>query len=63
MEDKIEQLKARLLQVEEEIRETEKRMPAHSVKPPVMEDLFALEDEKETIIKDKKFKDVIFLFL
>lgn len=51
MEGKIEQLKARLLQVEEEIRETEKRMPAHSVKPPVMEDLFALEDEKETIIK------------
>lgn len=29
----------------EAILETEKRLPAHSVKPPVMLDLFALEDE------------------
>jgi hypothetical protein len=31
------------------IRETEKRLPAHSVKPPVMMDLLALEDEYENV--------------
>ncbi len=51
MKDDFEHLKARLKEVEEEIRETEKRIPAHSIKPPVMEDLFALEDEKESILK------------
>ncbi|WP_458777196.1 hypothetical protein [Desulforhopalus sp. 52FAK] len=57
MEDYREQLKARLFQVEEELREIEKRIPAHSVKPPVMEDLFALEDEKEIIIKKLNLED------
>jgi hypothetical protein len=57
MSDEIELLKSRLCAVEEEIKETEKRIPAHSVKPPVMEDLFHLEDEKALLIqKIKAFK-------
>jgi hypothetical protein len=39
----------RLRELETAIRETEKRLPAHSVKPPVMMDLFALEDEYERL--------------
>jgi len=51
MTNEINELKSRLCQVEEEICEAEKRIPAHSVKPPVMEDIFALEDEKEILLK------------
>ncbi len=57
MSDEIELLKLRLCALEEEIKETERRIPAHSVKPPVMEDLFHLEDEKALLIqKIKAFK-------
>jgi hypothetical protein len=45
-------LKERIRQLEEQIAETKKRLPAHSVKPPVMMDLLALEDEYETILAD-----------
>ena len=31
------------------IKETEARLPAHSVKPPVMMELLALEDEYEQL--------------
>lgn len=54
MSDEIELLKLRLCALEEEIKETEKRIPAHSVKPPVMEDLFHLEDEKALLIQKIK---------
>ena len=57
MSDEIELLKLRLCALEKEIKETERRIPAHSVKPPVMEDLFHLEDEKALLIqKIKAFK-------
>ncbi len=46
-----DQLKDRLKMVEEEIAETLRRLPAHSVKPPVMIDLLALEDERELLLK------------
>ncbi|MBR9987152.1 MAG: hypothetical protein KFF68_14720 [Desulfosarcina sp.] len=42
------QMKNRLKELEAAIKETEARLPAHSVKPPVMIDLLALEDEYET---------------
>lgn len=48
---KIEHLKKRLEHLENEIAETKKRLPAHSVKPPVMMDLLALEDEYEEIMQ------------
>lgn len=47
----IEELQHRLDVLDQEIAETKKRLPAHSVKPPVMMDLLALEDEYDTILK------------
>lgn len=46
-----EQLQSRLRELEEEIAETIRRLPAHSVKPPVMIDLLALEDERDILLK------------
>lgn len=40
----------RLQELELEIEETIKRLPAHSTKPPVMMDLLALEDERDTLM-------------
>lgn len=48
---KIDALRQRLAELEREIAETQKRLPAHSVKPPVMMDLLALEDEYDEILK------------
>jgi hypothetical protein len=48
---KIDALRQRLAELEREIAETKKRLPAHSVKPPVMMDLLALEDEYDEILK------------
>ncbi|MFZ0240314.1 MAG: hypothetical protein WAL90_01620 [Desulfobacterales bacterium] len=45
----IEELRQRLAELEREIAETKKRLPAHSVKPPVMMDLLALEDEHDAV--------------
>ena len=46
------QLQKRLEELETAIRETEKRLPAHSVKPPVMMDLLALEDEYDRVMDE-----------
>jgi len=43
-------LEAKLKELDEEIAEVNKRMPAHSVKPPIMIQLFALEDERDEIL-------------
>ncbi len=45
-----EKLNKRLAELEEEIAETLRRVPAHSAKPAVMMDLLDLEDERELII-------------
>ena len=50
MTQTIEQLQQRLEALEALIRETQKRLPAHSVKPPVMMDLIAYEDEYEALL-------------
>ena len=47
----LKELQKRLEILDEEIAETKKRLPAHSVKPPVMMDLLALEDEHEAVLK------------
>jgi len=44
-------LKKRCLELDAEIAEAKKRLPAHSVKPAQMMDLLALEDEYETLLK------------
>ena len=47
----IEQVKERLQELDEEIAETMRRLPAHSIKPPVMMDLLELEDERDLLLK------------
>ncbi len=53
-----EQIKKRLLELDELIGETKKRLPAHSVKPPVMHDLLSYEDEYYSLLaKLKRLKE------
>ena len=42
-------LEDKLKELDEKIAEVNKRLPAHSVKPPIMTELFALEDERDAI--------------
>ena len=44
----------RIKELEILIRETKARLPAHSVKPPVMMDLLAYEDEYDALLKKLK---------
>ena len=44
-------LEDKLKELDEKIAEVNKRMPAHSVKPPIMTELLALEDERDDIFK------------
>jgi len=50
--NRIQTLKTRLEELEAAIAETEKRLPAHSIKPPVMHDLLELEDERDSVLKE-----------
>jgi hypothetical protein len=54
MSDSVKDLKRRLTEIEKKIREVEARMPAHSVKPPIMHELFELEDERDRILAELK---------
>jgi len=54
MSDSVEDLRKRLNEIEKKIREVEARMPAHSVKPPIMHELFELEDERDSILAELK---------
>ena len=47
----LSEMEQRLRELDEEIKETKRRLPAHSVKPPVMMDLLALEDEYDMLLK------------
>ncbi len=49
--NRLDELRERLRELDEEITETKRRLPAHSVKPPVMMDLLALEDEYDDLLK------------
>ncbi len=42
-------IEQRLCQLEDEISEVMRRLPAHSVKPPVMMELLELEDERDAL--------------
>ncbi len=46
--------KERLHFLEKRIAETKKRLPAHSVKPPIMMELLALEDKYEELLAEIK---------
>ena len=45
-----QELKKRLEEIDRQILEAEKHLPAHSVKPPIMQAIFELEDERESIL-------------
>ena len=47
----LETLKKKLIELEAAIDETERRLPAHSIKPPVMQDLLELEDERDKLLQ------------
>ena len=51
MTDDVVAIKKRLKELETAIAEVQGRMPAHSVKPPIMQQLFELEDEQESLQK------------
>jgi hypothetical protein len=44
-------LEEKLKELDEKIAEVNRRMPAHSVKPPIMTELFALEDERDEVFR------------
>ena len=44
------QLEAKLATLEEQIREAERRLPAHSTKPATMMMLLELEDERDDLV-------------
>ena len=52
--ESIQDLQSRLAELELKIAETEDRLPAHSIKPPVMLDLLALEDERDDLLQKLK---------
>ena len=51
MDQNLKSLEDRLKELDEKIAEVNKRMPAHSAKPPIMTELFALEDERAEVFK------------
>ena len=51
MQDDLKLLENRLKALDKQIAEVNKRLPAHSVKPPIMKELFALEDERDAIAR------------
>ena len=51
MKSNLKDLEDKLKELDQKIAEVNKRMPAHSVKPPIMTELFALEDERDQIAK------------
>jgi chorismate mutase len=51
MKSDLKDLEDRLKELDEKIAEVNKRMPAHSVKPPIMTELLALEDEREAVAR------------
>lgn len=46
----LEELEEKRKELEAAIAETRKRLPAHSVKPPVMMDLLDLEDQYDAVL-------------
>jgi len=44
-------LQNKLSELEKKIKEVKKRMPAHSIKPPIMMEMFELEDERDLVEK------------
>ena len=52
MQTSEKEMKIRLAELQNLIRETRQRLPAHSTKPPIMMELLAYEDEYEALLTD-----------
>ena len=52
MKKDINSLKNRLKELDNQIEALEKQLPAHSVKPPIMKELFELEDERDAVFQE-----------
>lgn len=50
MNTQIQSLSNQLQKLENRIAEVEARLPAHSVKPTIMHELFDLEDERDQLL-------------
>jgi hypothetical protein len=48
---KIKELEKKLSTLDDKIKDVEDRLPAHGIKPPIMTELFELEDEREAVWK------------
>jgi hypothetical protein len=51
MEKTTEEIENELKLLEEKIGEVKRRLPAHSVKPPIMMELLQLEDRRDVLLK------------
>ena len=51
MKPELKELAKKIKALDEKIVDVKKRMPAHSIKPPIMMELFALEDERDALEK------------
>ena len=56
MKSDLKRLEKKLKELNKKIAEVKKRMPAHSIKPPIMMELFELEDEREAL--EKQIEDL-----
>ncbi len=56
MKSELKELAAKLKVLDVKIAAVKKRMPAHSIKPPIMMELFELEDEREAL--EKQIEDL-----
>jgi len=54
MPEDIQSIKRRMKEIESAIAEVKGRLPAHSVKPPIMRQLLDLEDEYDLLQKKLK---------
>jgi len=52
MKNDVQSLKMKLKELDEKIKAIEKQLPAHSVKPPMMTQLFELEDERDAVFNE-----------
>jgi len=52
MKNDVQSLKMKLKELDEKIKAIEKQLPAHSVKPPIMTQLFELEDERNAVFNE-----------
>ena len=50
----IEELEKKLIRLDDKIKDVEDRLPAHGIKPPIMTELFELEDKREALLERLK---------